>query len=297
MISSGLLCGDPCRRVLSDNFAQAYRSRAASGSTPASTSRDPCFTLPSPSLSPSLTPSPHRIELPCLAAPPAQDITNDYNAILTAAVALPFWINGFGILASLLGIALVRNTKLDDSATLDTLLKTITNGVWLASAGTTAFTALAVGLLFRQDIAWKLFGATVIGLVAGGYRFADVDATRGGCVVVIFTCLLVRVVWGDSTINCLNPAFDTLRCAIAGVIIAKFTEYCTAYEFAPTRDISAASEYGAAPVIIKGGYPHGLLEMLMLLTLTAAAAAVAVMMVLTVFLSPAPLSCVPPALQ
>ncbi len=36
------------------------------------------------------------------------------------------------------------------------------------------------------------------------------------------------------------------------MIIAKFTEYCTAYEFAPTRDISAASEYGAAPVIIKG---------------------------------------------
>ena len=39
---------------------------------------------------------------------------------------------------------------------------------------------------------------------------------------------------------------------VAGVIIAKYTEYCTAYEFAPTRDISAASEYGAAPVIIKG---------------------------------------------
>lgn len=39
---------------------------------------------------------------------------------------------------------------------------------------------------------------------------------------------------------------------IAGIIIAKFTEYCTAYEFSPTREISAASEYGPAPVIIKG---------------------------------------------
>jgi H(+)-translocating pyrophosphatase len=39
---------------------------------------------------------------------------------------------------------------------------------------------------------------------------------------------------------------------IAGVIIAKFTEYCTAYDFAPTRGISSAAEYGPAPVIIKG---------------------------------------------
>jgi H(+)-translocating pyrophosphatase len=131
------------------------------------------------------------------------DTTSDYNAILQAAVALPFWVNGFGIIASLVGIALVRNTRLEDSATLETLLKTITNGVWLASFATTGFTAFIVGILFRSEIAWKLFGATVIGLVAG-------------------------------------------------VIIAKFTEYCTAYEDFPTRDIAAASEYGAAPVIIKG---------------------------------------------
>ena len=39
---------------------------------------------------------------------------------------------------------------------------------------------------------------------------------------------------------------------MAGIIIAKFTEYCTAYEFSPTRDICAASEFGPAPVIIKG---------------------------------------------
>jgi len=43
--------------------------------------------------------------------------------------------------------------------------------------------------------------------------------------------------------------FDSL---VAGIIIAKFTEYCTAYEFSPTRDICSASEYGPAPVIIKG---------------------------------------------
>jgi H(+)-translocating pyrophosphatase len=96
----------------------------------------------------------------------------------------------------------VRNAKID-GANLDTLLKTITNGVWIASLVTTAATAGIVALLFKAAVAWKLFGATVIGL-------------------------------------------------IAGIVIAKFTEYCTAYEFSPTREISEASAYGPAPVIIKG---------------------------------------------
>jgi hypothetical protein len=74
--------------------------------------------------------------------------------------------NGAGIIASLIGIILVRNTNLKDNATLESLLATITNGVWVASAATTGFTALAVALLFKQDLAWKLFGSTVIGLVA-----------------------------------------------------------------------------------------------------------------------------------
>jgi K(+)-stimulated pyrophosphate-energized sodium pump len=130
-------------------------------------------------------------------------IMDDYNGILAAGVALPFWIDGFGIIASLLGTALVRNSRLDDTTTLEVLLKTIGNGVWLASGATLGFSALACGLLFRSYIAWRLFGSIAIGLVAG-------------------------------------------------VIIAQFTEYCTAYEYAPTRDISAASEYGPAPVIIKG---------------------------------------------
>jgi K(+)-stimulated pyrophosphate-energized sodium pump len=95
------------------------------------------------------------------------DYVTDYNAIMQAGVALPFWINGTGIIASLIGIILVRNTNLKDNATLETLLATITNGVWVASAATTGFTALAVALLFKQELAWKLFGSTVIGLVAG----------------------------------------------------------------------------------------------------------------------------------
>jgi len=133
----------------------------------------------------------------------AADGDKEFRAIMTNAVALPFWINGFGILASLIGTYYVRNVKLGDGTTLDTLLKVITNGVIIATVFTMGFSAFCVATLFRTAIAWRLFGAIAIGLVAG-------------------------------------------------VIISKFTEYCTAYEFAPTRDISAASEYGPAPVIIKG---------------------------------------------
>jgi H(+)-translocating pyrophosphatase len=133
----------------------------------------------------------------------AADYQADFNAIMHAGIALPFWINGGGILASLIGIAAIRNTTLPDGTTLEALLTTITNGVLIASAVTTVFTAGIVWALFKGAVAWKLFGATVIGL-------------------------------------------------IAGVVIGKFTEYCTAYEFTPTREIAEASAYGPAPVIIKG---------------------------------------------
>lgn len=133
----------------------------------------------------------------------AGEQAKDFNGIMHGAVALPFWVNGFGVLASLIGTYYVRNVKLGDSTTLDSLLKVITNGVIIATALTMGFTAFCVWTLFRPDLGARLFGAVAIGL-------------------------------------------------IAGVIIAKFTEYCTAYEYAPTRDISAASEFGPAPVIIKG---------------------------------------------
>ena len=131
------------------------------------------------------------------------DMNTEYNLLLAAGVALPFAIDGFGIIASLVGTALVRNADLDDSTTLDVLLQVITNGVWLASVVTLGFTALCCAVLFKTAVAWKLFGCVAIGLVAG-------------------------------------------------IIIAKWTEYCTSYTDPPTRDISSASEYGPAPVIIKG---------------------------------------------
>jgi Na+/H+-translocating membrane pyrophosphatase len=131
------------------------------------------------------------------------DQTLQFQDLMNASVALPFWINGFGIIASLLGIYYVRNVKLADNTRLETLLQVITNGVIIATVATMAFAAFCVFTLFDVVTGGKLLGSLSVGL-------------------------------------------------IAGVVIAKFTEYCTAYDFAPTRGISSAAEYGPAPVIIKG---------------------------------------------
>ena len=130
------------------------------------------------------------------------DQIKDFNMIMAAGVALPLWLDGFGILASLAGIAYIRNSKLDDLTSLETLLAIIGKGVYIASGITALFTAICVGILFNGFIAWPLFCCVIVGLVSG-------------------------------------------------IIIAKFTEYCTAYEFAPVLDIADASEYGPAPVLIK----------------------------------------------
>jgi hypothetical protein len=101
-------------------------------------------------------------------------------------------VYGFGTVASLAGIALIRCARLDDRSTLEALLRTIGGGVWLASGATLGLSALAAHLLFRAALAWRLFGVIAIGLVAG-------------------------------------------------VVIGHFTEYMTAYTYAPTRSIAAAA--------------------------------------------------------
>ena len=127
----------------------------------------------------------------------------DFNALLASGVALPFWLSGMGSIASLVGIAVIRNTNLPDGTTLEALLSTINFGVYVSSFISLGFTAGMCFTLFKTAVAWKLFVSSAIGL------------------------------------SC-------------GIVIAKFTEYYTAYEYKPTREISEASSYGPAPVIIKG---------------------------------------------
>lgn len=70
-------------------------------------------------------------------------------------------------------------------------------------------------------------------------------------VLTVGTCITACVILFDSPLSW--RLFGCIMIGlVAGVVISKFTEYCTSYEDAPTREISEASEYGGAPVIIKG---------------------------------------------
>jgi K(+)-stimulated pyrophosphate-energized sodium pump len=93
--------------------------------------------------------------------------TMSLSETMMAGVALPFWVYGLGILTSLIGTTIVRNAKLDDEATLDTLLKTINSGITVASVLTVGTTAACCVVLFDSPLSWRLFGSVVIGLVAG----------------------------------------------------------------------------------------------------------------------------------
>merc|ERR1719421_902371 len=90
-------------------------------------------------------------------------------------LALPFWIAGFGILASALSVAAVR-TK--DNAKQRDLLHALHGGVYSASILICLFSALAIWLLFSDgswsmsvnvvtNQAWKYYGCIIIGLASG----------------------------------------------------------------------------------------------------------------------------------
>lgn len=86
-----------------------------------------------------------------------------------AAVALPFWIAGAGIIVALIGTYIVRTVPLDNNANLDRLLLQINFGIF-TSAFLVIITSLVVcgGLFgFEQEITYRLFGCVVIGLAAG----------------------------------------------------------------------------------------------------------------------------------
>jgi len=139
---------------------------------------------------------------------------------VTAAIALPFWISGFGILCSIIGTFAIK-TK-DQDATdeskameiLDSLLKTIRNGIWFAGFLVTIMAIVTCYLLF---------GLTDTILLVGN------EETQGW---KLFMCIVIGLVVGN--------------------VIGSFTEYCTSYTETPTQSIAKAAEYGPATVVIQG---------------------------------------------
>jgi K(+)-stimulated pyrophosphate-energized sodium pump len=112
------------------------------------------------------------------------DLFDSYICSLVAAIqlsqdsyeiALPFWVNGFGIVASIIGIFLIRtsskpvNENEESNNFQDILLKAIRFGINFADFLTWILALLACFILFgwNDEKAWKLWGCISIGLVAG----------------------------------------------------------------------------------------------------------------------------------
>ncbi len=77
-------------------------------------------------------------------------------------VVLPFMIAAVGLLASLIGSFMVR-TK--EGATQEELLRTLRTAVWIASGISIA--GFAVLFALDSTLGWPIFGAIVVGLLAG----------------------------------------------------------------------------------------------------------------------------------
>lgn len=127
----------------------------------------------------------------------------DSAEVTQAAIALPFWVAGFGIVCALIGTFIIRTVPLDNGAGLGRLLFQLNAGIYTSAVLVVCLSIVATQVLFDGDLAWELWACIVIGLVAG-------------------------------------------------IIVGAFTEYCTAYDYAPTQAISESSTAGGAPVIIMG---------------------------------------------
>jgi len=136
-----------------------------------------------------------------------------------SAIALPFWISGFGIVCSMIGTCLVKtDAKIEETKegatdeekleaankVLESLLSAINKGIYFAGVLVVIFSAVCVSILFKDAVlGWKIFGCIVIGL-------------------------------------------------LSGIIIGYFTEYSTSYTETPTQGIADKGETGPATVIIQG---------------------------------------------
>jgi len=135
-----------------------------------------------------------------------------------SAIALPFWIAGFGIICSIVGMFVVRtDAKMPDMSqmtqdqkreanniVLTKLLRSINRGIYFAGLLVTGASGAACFILFKDALlAAKLFGCILIGLASG-------------------------------------------------IAIGAFTEYTTSYTETPTQNITKSGKTGPATVVIQG---------------------------------------------
>jgi len=138
-------------------------------------------------------------------------------------VALPFWVSGFGVLASILGFFAVGTSADDSDKDLQAkLLKALHSGVYLAAIFALVFAAGSVQMLYGGEEKCnnqQEFNANSMG-------FDWVDGWLD------FACIAIGL--------------------ITGIIIGEATEVFTSYGFAPTQSITKAGITGPATVVIQG---------------------------------------------
>jgi K(+)-stimulated pyrophosphate-energized sodium pump len=137
---------------------------------------------------------------------------------MASALALPFWIAGFGIIMSILGMFMVKtDAKMPDmsnftydqkreanNTVLNKLLASINFGIRFAGVLVIGTSAMCCFILFKDTlVAGKLFSCIIIGLVSG-------------------------------------------------ILIGAFTEYSTSYTETPTQNITKSGKTGPATVVIQG---------------------------------------------
>ena len=86
-------------------------------------------------------------------------------------IALPFWIMGFGTIASIIGIFVVRtNSKnVNPDELQSVLLWTIRKGIITSTALSSILALISLGIFFGFDseICWRLWGCVILGLISG----------------------------------------------------------------------------------------------------------------------------------
>lgn len=90
-------------------------------------------------------------------------------------IALPFWISGFGILCSIVGIFLIRTKDDESTKSLSTeklqslLLSTLHRGIFVASVLSLILSFVSCGILFgwNNSLCYKIWGCIAIGLCCG----------------------------------------------------------------------------------------------------------------------------------
>merc|ERR1712151_908656 len=135
--------------------------------------------------------------------------------------ALPFWIAGVGIIASIVGVFAVSTSE-EAGETHEEMTKEQKNErdieqleklLWKTRIG--VIVAAVLSLIFSFIVCMVLFAGS-----EGMFEFR------------FWACMLIGL--------------------IAGIFIGVFTEYCTSYSYFPTRSIAQSSETGPATVIIRG---------------------------------------------